>query len=194
MSRLPRRVGRSGFTLIELLVVVAVFGLILAFAVLRLDGWLPAARLSAGARQVASTVGLVRGEAIAAGLDYGLLYDLKGARFAVMAPPDPEEVESGSKKATDLYPLEWQTLPDGVDFEDVDFGARTVREGTVTVRFTALGTATAHAVHLKGSGDAQYTVEVNPLTGLVDLADGRQKLSLYASQQDFGGGLGGSEW
>lgn len=183
-----------GFTFIELMVVVAIMGLLLGFVVLRLDDMVPSSRLSAAARQVASHVGMARGEAVAAGKVHAIAYDLTRQQYAVLTPPDPEEVEAGRYKADELLPLEWETLPSGVTLVDVDLGDRALSSGLLTLRFTPLGTATPHAVHLKNVDGGEMTVVVNPLTGLVDIEPGITNLSLFAEAHEFGGGLSGSDF
>ena len=191
MSRSSRR---RGFTFIELMVVVAIMGMILGFVVLRLDDMVPASRLRAAARQGAAHVGMARSEAVAGGKIHAIAYDLTRQQYDVLTPPDPEEVEAGRYKADELLPLDWETLPSGVALVDVDLGDRAVSSGILTLRFTALGTATPHAVHLKNSDGAEMTVIVNPLTGLVDIETGITNLSLFAEAHEFGGGLSGSDF
>ena len=89
----------------------------------------------------------------------------------------------------ELVPLSWESLPSGVEFLDVEMGDRTVSHGVLTVRFSPLGTATAHAVHLKGAGEDRMTVTVNPLTGLVAIVPKVQNLDLFADESEFAGSL-----
>lgn len=185
-----------GFSFIELLAVLAIMGLILGFVVLRLDGMIPSSRLAAAARQLGSTAGLARGQAVSSGRLHAVKYDLDKQRYTVCTPPHPDDVESGKYKPTDLVPLVWERLPQDVQMVDLQVGPRkTVSDGIVTMHFTELGTVSPHAIHIRlkedGSEPKWMTVVVNPLTGLVDILPEHAKMDLFADENEFSGGLSG---
>ncbi|MHC5021643.1 MAG: pilus assembly FimT family protein, partial [Planctomycetota bacterium] len=182
---------QRGFSFIELLAVIAIMSLILGFVVLKIDHLIPSERISAAARKIGSTNGLARAQAVATGTRHALTYDLNRQRYAVLIPPHPEEIEEGRAKRDDLFPLTWHPLPEGVKILNVQLGDSVVSSGSVRVIFSPLGTATPHAVQLQGQDDAELTVVINPLTGLIEIEEGLQELDLFADPSDFSGGLSG---
>jgi len=117
---------------------------------------------------------------------HGIVYDLEKGTYAFLAPPitegdqppEPYELE-------DLEELEPTPLGRGVVFEDVAFGGRKVFRGRVKIYFGTALPAPPHLVHLKGVEDLRYTVEVNTVTGLVDVYDEYRDFDVLLTEEKF---------
>ena len=171
-----QRRGAAGFTLIELIAVMALIGLIAMFAVLRIDWAVPKYALRSAGNRLGGICAMARGYAVSRGRAFYVEYDLKGRKVTLSGPVlSPDEAEA--KGAEEFIPLpavapadRWEevlneSLPSGVEFEDVWIGAKRADGDRVRIEFSPLGTADTHTVHLKGEGERKMTVHVNGVTG-----------------------------
>lgn len=166
----------AGFTLIEMIAVMAIMGLIAMFAVLRIDWAVPKYSLRSAGTRIGGICAMARGYAVSRGRAFYVEYDLKDRKITLSGPIlSPEQEEA--KGAADFTPLpavapadQWEevlneTLPSGVDLEDVWVGAKKADGDKVRIEFSPLGTADTHTVHLRGEGERKMTVHVNGVTG-----------------------------
>jgi prepilin-type N-terminal cleavage/methylation domain-containing protein len=169
----------AAFTLLEMLAVIAVLGLVAGLVVARVDVLSPTVRLRTAARDVAATASWARGESVGRALPLALRYDLaQGEYWIAFADADgllPDRPEPPRERFRN------RTLPGGVQFADiVRAGGRTVRDGVVTIRFTALGGGEGHVVHLADADGNAFTVEVLPLAAQVNIVRGRMEATRAA--------------
>jgi general secretion pathway protein H len=169
----PRRHHR-GFTLIELMVVLGLLGLMFGVVFLRLDGMVPATRLRAGARELASHLEMSRNHAVVSGKTVVVQYDLASARYRAYMPYElaTDGITVLGDGETSVF--DWMDLPDEIEIQDVRIGdGDALDQGIVTVTFEPRGIATGHTVHLrKADTDRSYSVMVSPLMGYVDATEG----------------------
>jgi prepilin-type N-terminal cleavage/methylation domain-containing protein len=161
----------SGFTLIEISAVILILALFVTMATAYLDQALPQARLESAARSLASEIANLRFTAVAQSRTFSLEYDLDGEAYRIVTPfrADGRLAQIEEERIA----LEWSTLPDGVDLEDVLVAGERFTQGIYRIDFTALGHAVEHFVHLRRTvPEGRFTLAVSGLTGRVQFLDG----------------------
>jgi prepilin-type N-terminal cleavage/methylation domain-containing protein len=162
------RGGRThGFTLIELMAVIVILGIGISFTLVRLDGLTSASRLRASARKLAGFLAFARDLSIAGGKPVYVYYDLDRHVYYLTKAHDQD-----SRRL-----LRWleeyespQTLEDGVRFEDILWeGVPPANRGIEYISFTNRGAAQSHIVHLRNADGDRASVEVNGLTGHMEV-------------------------
>lgn len=164
----------QGFTLIELMVVLAIIGLILGVVTTRIDFLIPGSRLNAAAREIASSLALANSHAAVSGRSVIIRYDM-GNRFHCLILP----ATSPNKKREALAP---NRLPDGVHFQDINVAGKeylSKRGAWVEISITPLGTVQPHVIHLVNDNKNKVTIEVNPVTGLVQIKEGEHAINFF---------------
>ena len=169
-----RRYGRAGFTLIELMVVIIIVGLTLSIAVTQIDFLSPRSRLSAGARTIASSIILAHNRAVVLGKSVVIQYNLaKGYHRLLLPPTGPDQPPQQ---------LGIQMLAQGVSFTAIITATgKKYTPGvdlTVEISLSPMGTVMGHVVHLSNDRGDKVTIEVNPITCLVQIKDGHLPLQI----------------
>ena len=135
-----------------------------------------------------SEVSELRGEAAYTKKIQTLVLDMEKNTFYAL---EPETLEEFGKTGGSLFdededkviPRE-KALPSGVAFEDVVLDTQgKVQEGKAEVRFFANGCVEHALIHLKNEGGKHYTLEINPVTGLIRTHEG------YIEQKRQGSGF-----
>jgi prepilin-type N-terminal cleavage/methylation domain-containing protein len=176
----------GGFSLIELLVVVGLLCMLASAAFVSVGGMVPSFRIESDARKIAAAVSNLRAEAVLSGKPHAIVYDLENASFHYLVPPEQEEnVPPEPVELEDLVELRATSLSRGIVIEDVAFGERKVHRGKVKIYFGTLDPAPPHLVHLKLGADLKYTVEVNTVSGLVDVIEGHRKFDVLLTQEKY---------
>jgi len=161
-----------GFTLLELVVVLALLGIFTSVLTLRVTDVFSDGDLRLASRMIIGRISALRGEAVysrteqALGLSIGrnTLYEIDPVQSD---PAAAEGIYIGEEKTAGEAPL-----PQGVRLEDVILPPRgKIQEGEVRIRFFANGRIEKSLIHLRNEADAVYTLEINPLTGLVKVHD-----------------------
>ena len=141
-----------GYTLVELLVVVGLIAAALAVGAAAMRSGMPGAQLRGAARELAAQLRFTRAQAIVTG---------KPQRFTI-----------------DARTREWQapgrrhgTLPREIAIEAIGARVEQQHPDQVTLRFFPEGASTGGRIVLK-RGDAAWRVDVEWLTGQVDLQRG----------------------
>jgi len=143
-----------------MLLVLAVMGLVAMLVVPRLDAAVPAYRLRAAARQIASTITWARSESIVRGISLGVRYDFEAGTYRVVERP-PAGTSPGAGAAGQGR-LPGGRLPDGVSFAGISYaGGASAKRGAATVYFSFLGACGAHSIHLADKDGNRFTIEVN---------------------------------
>ena len=175
----PGRVCRTaGFTLIELMVVLVLIGGAFTYGLVNIDNLLPRTRLDKAARDVGQLLTRLRGMAIFAGTPHYMEYDLDAQRYRMLRPATEAEEDDG---ADEFVASDWFELPKKVRIKSVQFSERnTENRGFVRVEFTPSGEVSGHLVHVQSDdiiddSQSRFTVELNPITGLVSYIPGTHK-------------------
>lgn len=183
-----RRHAQRGMTLIELMVVLLLLGAAFTYGFLNLGGLIPSARLEEGARDVGSLLARLRGMAIFQGEPFFLEYDLDGQQYRIYRPTTLAEQEDG---APEYLEGSWHVLPTHVRFQDIQFSDRRREEvGRHQVEFLPTGEVTGHLVHFVSDDIAdeernRYTVELNPITGIVTYTKGEKRYQQIQDEHAF---------
>ena len=184
----PRRNRQTGFTLIEFAVVLFIISLFLVLVTVPIQGVLSGGDLGEATRMLMSEVSELRGEAAYTKKIQTLVLDMEKNTFYAL---EPETLVEFGKTGGSLFdededkviPRE-KALPSGVAFEDVVLDTQgKVQEGKAEVRFFANGCVEHALIHLKNEGGKHYTLEINPVTGLIRTHEG------YIEQKRQGSGF-----
>jgi hypothetical protein len=176
---------------VELLLTVTLLALVVTYVVINVEGLIPVYRLEGAARELGATVAEVQAQAAVKGKTHGIVYDLTGGRYWILAPDQVEEgevevdEEEGEKKPIRLIALRARRLHKGITFKDVSLGGERKKfNGEVKILFDPEGAGMPHAVHLEGSKERAYTVEVNPFAGTVEFFKGYREFDLFLEEED----------
>ncbi len=189
MNRRARKGRRdAAFTLIELMVVILLIGVGFSYGLIRLDVLLPRSRLEKAARGIGTTLTRLREMAVFGGRSYYLEYDLDEHRYRIYRPTTEAEQADG---APDYLETTWSDLPDRVRIEDIQYASNErVERGRFEIEFTPEGEVAGHLVHLISDDIAEddrkyFTVELNPITGLVSYEAGKKEYAQVRDEYDF---------
>jgi prepilin-type N-terminal cleavage/methylation domain-containing protein len=184
----PKRNKKAGFTLIEFAVVLFIISLFLVLVTVPIQGILSGGDLGEATRLLMSEVSELRGEAAYTKKIQTLVLNMEKNTFYALEPETLAEFRKTGESLFDedeeeVIPRE-KALPSGVVFEDVVLDAQgKVQEGKAEVRFFANGCVEHALIHLKNEGGKHYTLEINPVTGLIRTHEG------YIEQKKQGSGF-----
>jgi prepilin-type N-terminal cleavage/methylation domain-containing protein len=184
----PKRNKKAGFTLIEFAVVLFMISLFLVLVTVPIQGVLSGGDLGEATRMLMSEVSELRGEAAYTKKIQTLVLNMEKNTFYALEPETLAEFRKTGESLFDedeeeVIPRE-KALPSGVVFEDVVLDAQgKVQEGKAEVRFFANGCVEHALIHLKNEGGKHYTLEINPVTGLIRTHEG------YIEQKRQGSGF-----
>ena len=161
-----KKQAQAGFTLMELMVVLVIVGLMMGLVTANMDSLTPTTRLNAAARNLASTINLAHNRAVMVGKTVIILYHIDSKYYQLILP-----AEAGGELAI-------EPLPSGVSFQEIEVvGENKKIKGWLKVYFSPSGMIRGHVVHLKNDLQAQISVEVNPISGVVDVIDGYHRMA-----------------
>ncbi len=186
----PRRNRLVGFTLFEFAVVLFLISLFFVLVAVPIEGVLSGGDLGQATRMLMSEVSRLRGEAAYTRKVQTLVLDMEKNTFYALDPEIPVELrkteESLFEEEKEVVPRQ-KDLPSGVFLADVVLDSLgKVQEGKAEVRFFANGCVEHALIHLKNQGGKFYTLEINPVTGLIKTHEGyieqkRQGSRLHSS-------------
>jgi general secretion pathway protein H len=143
---------QQGFTLLEIIVVMVIAVLALALIVPNFGGVISSVQIKGAARDLASGLRYARGQALANKTETALTLDVEQRRYRI-----------GDHKRE-------YSLPSELDLTLFTARSELKGEGVGAITFFPDGTSTGGRITLV-SGDRQYIVDVNWLTGRVDILD-----------------------
>jgi len=172
----PGRNKTAGFSLFEIAVVLFIISLFFVLVTVPIEGILSGGDLGQATRMLMSEVSKLRGEAAYTRRIQTLVLDIEQNTFYAMEPEIPVEFrkteESLFEEEKEVVPRR-KDLPPGVFFADVVVDTvGKVQEGKAEVRFFANGCVEHTLIHLKNEGGKFYTLEINPVTGLIRTHEG----------------------
>jgi Tfp pilus assembly protein FimT len=172
----PRRSRAGGFSLFEFAVVLFIISLFFVLVTVPIEGVLSGGDLGQATRMLMSEVSRLRGEAAFARKSQILVLNLDQNTFYALESEIPVEFR---KAGETLFEEERQitprknNLPLGVTFADVVLNTLgKITEGKTGVRFFSNGCVEHTVIHLKNEGGKFYTLEINPVTGLIKTYEG----------------------
>lgn len=143
---------QRGFTLLEIMVVMVIAVLALALIVPNFGGVISSVQLKGAARDLASGLRYARGQALANKTETAFTLDVEQRRYRI-----------GDHKRE-------YSLPSELDLTLFTARSELKGEGVGAITFFPDGTSTGGRITLV-SGDRQYIVDVNWLTGRVAILD-----------------------
>jgi hypothetical protein len=186
----PKKNRASGFTLFEFAVVLFIISLFFVLVTVPIEGVLSGGDLGQATRMLMSEVSKLRGEAAYTRKIQTLVLDIAQNSFYALEPETLVEFrkteESLFEKKEEVVPGK-KGLPSGVFFADVVLETQgKLQEGKAQIRFFTNGCVEHTLIHLKNEGGKFYTLEINPVTGLIKAHEGyidqkRQGARFHAS-------------
>jgi hypothetical protein len=172
----PGRNKTAGFSLFEIAVVLFIISLFFVVVTVPIEGVLSGGDLGQATRMLMSEVSKLRGEAAYTRKIQTLVLNLEQNTFYPMESETPVEFrkteESLFEEEKEVVPRK-KDLPSGVYFADVVLDTLgKVKEGKIGVRFFSNGCVEHTVIHLKNEGGKFYTLEINPVTGLIRTYEG----------------------
>ena len=172
----PRKNETAGFSLFEIAVVLFIISLFFVLVTVPIEGILSGGDLGQATRMLMSEVSKLRGEAAYTRKIQTLVLNIEQNTFYALEPETPVEFrkteESLFEGKKEVVPGK-KDLPSGVSFADVVLDTLgKVQEGKAEIRFFANGCVEHTLIHLKNEGGKFYTLEINPVTGLIRTHEG----------------------
>jgi hypothetical protein len=166
----------AGFTLFEFAVVLFIISLFFVLVTVPIQGVVSGGDLGQATRMLMSEVSKLRGEAAYTRKIQTLVLNIEKNTFYALDPETPVEFrkteESLFEEEKEIVPRQ-KDLPSGVYLADVVLDTLgKVQEGKAEVRFFANGCVEHALIHLKNEGGKFYTLEINPVTGLIRTHEG----------------------
>lgn len=171
--------ARAGFSLIELMTVLLILSMIATAVYVALDRVLPRAQLNDAVRGLAGTLQETRSNAISRGLPFTVEYAFEEGEghprgYRVITPFRGGGLGGIATRAEERQANEWHPLPKNVEFNQIRLNGVTHDSGMITVEFDARGSASDHVIELlQQPGGSYYTLEVQALSGLIQMHDGK---------------------
>ncbi|MBI5756617.1 MAG: hypothetical protein HZA12_06790 [Nitrospirae bacterium] len=184
--------GQGGFTLIELSLIILLIGVVLVFALPKLDN-IGDTKLRTAARRLSGTIQSLFDESVLKKKPHQLIFDITNRSYSIAAshssppanhpptfflPPlvgggyggggegeggEGEEVVEIAKRVN---------LPDKIFIKDiVTLTDGRITDGSVSIRFYPDGFVEKNIIHLS-DGKKDYTLVTTPLTGKVKIMEG----------------------
>jgi general secretion pathway protein H len=165
--------GRQrGFTLIEMAVVIVILSLV-AMIVIPLLPSTDAANLRDSARRLSSVIRYLGERSVTTKTDYRMRLDLSDSTVTV------KKMVNGEETVPEDPFFSRNILADGVSIENVESQRLgKLGEGVIEVDFGVAGLGEFMVVHLKGAGEAHFTVTALPYGGRVEVLEGYQEIAL----------------
>ena len=172
----PRKNETAGFSLFEIAVVLFIISLFFVLVTVPIEGILSGGDLGQATRMLMSEVSNLRGEAAYTRKIQTLVLNIEQNTFYALEPETSVEFrkteESLFEEEKEVV-LRKKDLPSGVSFADVVLDTLgKVQEGKAEIRFFANGCVEHTLIHLKNEGGKFYTLEINPVTGLIRTHEG----------------------
>jgi len=172
-----RPAPEAGFTLIELMLVMFIIGTILAVALPKFSN-IGGGSLKHETRTLIGNIQALYGEATFTRRQHRLVFDLGENRYWAEVAQVAEVGSEGETLAVRFQPvaatfLKPVKLPINIEISDVQSGSRGKKSmGTAYTYFHPLGQVDFTTIHMAQGDDDIMTLQVNPITGKVTLADG----------------------
>ena len=165
-----------GFSLFEIAVVLFIMSLFFVLVTVPIEGVVSGGDLGQATRLLMSEVSRLRGEAAFTRKIQTLVLNIEDHTFYALEPETLVEFrkteESLFGEVKEVVPGK-KELPLGVFFADVVLDTLgKVQGGKAEVRFFVNGCVEHTLIHLKNEGGKFYTLEINPVTGLIRTHEG----------------------
>jgi len=144
--------NKKGVTLVELSVVLVIIAIAAALTIPGIGRLLPGYRLRGATRDIVSTMRTAQAKAVTGNIEYRVSFDLAKGKYVLQYQTTAGLVNDG----------DWQDLPKGVQFKDVNFGG-----GVSYAVFNSNSTSSSGNVVLRNSRGAERKIVLLSNTGRV---------------------------
>jgi general secretion pathway protein H len=142
----------NGFTLLELMVVLVIMVLVYTLTIPAISTLIPGVELKGATRQISAGLRKARSRAVTIKQESTLTLDVEQRKFSI----------SGDEKIYDI--------PSGLDLNLITARSEQLGPDVGAIRFYPDGSSTGGSITL-ASGELEYIVDVNWLTGQVNVAN-----------------------
>lgn len=168
---MPKCTEEQGYTLIELSIILILIGIILLFALPKLNT-IGDAGLRAAARGLAGTIQSLFDESILKRKPYQMVFDIGERSYSIVEKSLNEEtsevIDTTQKRVA---------LPDQIYIKDIATPLDgKISEGGITIRFYPDGFVDKNIIHIS-NGKKDYTLVTTSLTGKVKVMEGYVDIS-----------------
>ena len=169
----------SGFTLFELLVVVLIISLTSAFVMPRMAASLPGVQLKSTTRAVTASLRYARSKAVSESRPYVAIFDNTQKLLAVESFEKPIDAAELNRLREILNTSNLQKvyeIPNEIEFEILNDNDTAEGSDIFPIFFFPRGDSTGGKIVLQNQRRRQFTVTVDRITGMVEIASGGSEL------------------
>lgn len=188
VAKVKMRISRAGiwnrgYTLIELTIILILLGIILSFALPKLEK-LGEAKLRTATRKLAGTIETLFDEAVLKKKPYKILFDLNKKKYSIISYKEnntqTENDEFQQLEEEDL--LREVYFADGIYIKDIFTPMDGLAsDGYAAIQFYPDGYVERSIIHIS-DGRKDYTLLTVPLTGKVKVFKGYVEISFYEEE------------
>ena len=170
----PKTEAFSGFTLFELLVVILIISLISAFVMPRMAASLPGVQLKSSTRAVAASLRYARSKAVSESRPYVAIFDTTQKLLAVEPiekPTDAAELNNLREILNTSRLQKVYEIPNEIQLGVLNKNADDEGSDVFPIFFFPRGDSTGGKIVLQNPNRRQFTVTVDRITGMVEIAE-----------------------
>lgn len=158
-----------GFTLLEIIIVLTLFALSTLLVVPSLSRFSKGIELTSSAKKVSAILRYCRSEAVNKGKIYQVFFDMESQEVKVRFTERTEEGKGSDEKSEEKISEKKYALPSLVHIKEVKVGSTQYPSDLPAIEFYPTGGSNGGSVLLDSLDSKGYRINVNFLTGLVEI-------------------------